>query len=186
MIQTTLHAIFRICQVLEALAIKSHPSIVHCLYAWNFDCRAYMLFPLAGGDLYHFLRTATHPPLTGKFTSWLVHQLRGISDTIRYLHDYELPLISTEDEAPKQRRIGFHHDLKPANILLFDDGDPNSATWKITDFSSRMVVCVGSNSSDSIYNIKPSPGDPIYSAPDFVSEGRVSLILRISGVSGAF
>jgi len=71
------------------------------------------------------------------------------------------------------RRIGFHHDLKPSNILLYG-ADTDNTIWKIGDFGSGAVKYVSSTSRDSIYNRKASTGDPIYSALEYVVEGRVS------------
>ena len=72
------------------------------------------------------------------------------------------------------RRIGFHHDIKPVNVLLFDSDNPKEPIWKLSDFGSGMVSEFKDSDHDSIYNSKPSTGDPIYTAPEFALEGRVS------------
>ena len=72
------------------------------------------------------------------------------------------------------RRIGFHHDIKPVNILLFESDNPTEAIWKLSDFGSGLVSEFKDSDHDSIYNSKPSTGDPIYTAPEFALEGRVS------------
>lgn len=162
------------CEILEALAENPHENIVPCLYSWTYLGLSYMLFPLANGDLYHLLQEKPRPQTTDQFTAWLLRQLRGISDAIRYLHYHEL-LPSTENGERKGQRIGFHHDLKPANILVFRNENSNDTTWKVSDFGSGTVAFFSRDSSQDIYNVKPSTGDPIYSAPEFVSEGKVSL-----------
>lgn len=98
-----------------------------------------MLFPLADLDLYHFMRKGTHPSLTTEFTSWLVRQLGGIRDAIKYLHEYEQYPTNSQHTPAGQRRVGFHHDLKPANVLLNQE-DPNRAVWKISDCGFGTVA----------------------------------------------
>ena len=131
-----------------------------------------MLFPLAKGDLYHLLRE-TNPKLGTNFPTWLLKQTTGLCDAIKYLHDYELPDTSSGNMLYTMRRIGFHHDLKPANILLYGE-DTDKMIWKLGDFGSGAVKYVSSTSRESIYNRKASTGDPIYSAPEYVVEGKVS------------
>jgi serine/threonine protein kinase len=144
-----------------------------------------MLFPLANGDLYHFLRGSASPTLTRRFAGWLIEQTGGLCDAIRYLHDYELPVSASSNGLPSTRRIGFHHDLKPANILLYG-ADVDNTVLKIGDFGSGAVKFVSSIQEDSIYNRKASTGDPIYSAPEYVIEGRVSLPKDIWGLGCIF
>ena len=131
-----------------------------------------MLFPLATGDLHHLLREI-NPKLTTDFATWLLEQTTGLCDAIKYLHDYRLPDTNSSDKPYTMRRIGFHHDLKPANILLYG-ADMNNTIWKLGDFGSGAVRYVSSTSRESIYNRKASTGDPIYSAPEYVVEGKVS------------
>ncbi|KAI9701499.1 MAG: hypothetical protein M1836_001555 [Candelina mexicana] len=135
-----------------------------------------MLFPLAnGGDLYHFLRDAAPPKLTEKFARWLLGQMSGLCDAVRYLHSHELlpNTADSGDEPSPMRRIGFHHDLKPANILIYGT-DFDNVNWKISDFGSGTVKYVSSTCSNSIYNRKASTGDPIYGAPEYLVDGKVS------------
>jgi serine/threonine protein kinase len=70
------------------------------------------------------------------------------------------------DRVPPRPKAGEH--------LTVWRGDPNGAVWKISDFGLGAVSYVDLSSSDKIYNIKPSTGDPIYSPPEFVAEGIVS------------
>jgi serine/threonine protein kinase len=58
------------------------------------------------------------------------------------------------------------------NILLFGT-DHKKTTWKICDFGSGTIKRVAS-SNDSIYTRKASTGDPIYSALEYVADGKVS------------
>lgn len=133
-----------------------------------------MLFPLANGDLYHHLRNTVPSFLNQKVVIWQLEQMWGLCDALRYLHDYELDNTNLFNKPSRpMRRIGFHHDLKPANILLYGVSTEDFV-WKITDFGSGTVKVISTSSEDIIYNRKPSTGDPVYSAPEWVVEGKVS------------
>lgn len=129
-----------------------------------------MLLPLADGDLYHLLRQEKPPKVTQDCIIWLLEQARGLCNALECLHNYNT--LDKDDQESGEQRIGFHHDLKPANILLFGT-DFKKTTWKLCDFGSGTIKRVAS-SNDSIYNRKASTGDPIYSAPEYVVDGKVS------------
>jgi serine/threonine protein kinase len=162
----------RECRVLEGLGLAPHPNIVHLLFHWKLDGYQYILFPLAEGDLDTFLRTTAQPQPTTRFITWYTTQLRGLSGALQYIHNFSLP---TSEGMAVKHRIGFHHDLKPVNILLFKSGgDPAIYEWKISDFGSGFVSDFSDDDQESVYNTKPSTGDPIYTGPEFALEGRVS------------
>ncbi|KAI1111769.1 kinase-like protein [Nemania sp. NC0429] len=164
----------RECEVLEALALVPHRNIVLFLHYWTADSFQYILFPLATGDLYTFLRRSDpQPQLSEQYVQWVVRQLQGLCDALKYIHNHTMPRLSS-DEGLTMGRIGFHHDIKPVNILLFEGDDPAGPIWKLSDFGSGLVSEFKDSDHESIYNSKPSTGDPIYTAPEFALEGRVS------------
>ncbi|KAK3326197.1 kinase-like domain-containing protein [Apodospora peruviana] len=159
--------------ILEALAIPSpHHAIVYHLSSWAAGAASYMLFPLAAGDLHQFLRTEPPPnEITAAFASALLDRIHGIIDAIGFVHDSGV--LELAQHPSPMRRIGFHHDLKPANILLFHD-DAGRVHWKLGDFGSGTARFVPADSTEELYNRKASTGDPVYSAPEYVIDGRVS------------
>ena len=156
--------------ILQALSATPHPHIVQYLNAWSSNDFSYILLPLANGDLYHLLRNTVSLSPTDSSYAWLLAQTRGLCEALKYLHDYEVP---RSNAVTPMWRVGFHHDLKPANILVFGE-TLAASTLKISDFGSGTIKHVSSTLRDSIHNRKASTGDPIYSAPEFVVEGRVS------------
>ncbi|KAL3417615.1 protein kinase domain-containing protein [Phlyctema vagabunda] len=171
--------------ILDALSVEPNAHILLCLQAWTTQGSSYLLFPLADGDLSHLLRSPGPRKLTQfalNFREYgtpdlasanrktdvieIVKQFKGLCGALKYIHDY-----TPRDTNARLRRIGFHHDLKPENILVFDNG-PGS-TWKICDFGSGTVKFVSADSESEIYNRKESTGDPVYSAPEYVIEGKV-------------
>jgi serine/threonine protein kinase len=155
--------------ILEALSVESHDHIALYLGSWSDSDSSYTLFTLANGNLHQLLRQQKPKLSTNSALSWLVAQFKGLCSAISYIHDYCLP--------SGHRRLGFHHDLKPENILLFQDTSktPICTMWAICDFGSGTIVVVPEDEPiPEIYNRKASTGDPIYSAPEYVIEGRVT------------
>lgn len=156
--------------VLDALAAVPHEHIMYFLFTWTAPYASYMLFPLADEDLGHFLTRNPPPANPSEVGWWFVEQMLGTCDAMKYLHEH----ISPPGDDQFTRRIGFHHDLKPANILLFKSDKGDRAIWKTGDFGSGAVKYVSLDSSEELYNRKASTGDPVYSAPEYVVDGRVS------------
>lgn len=121
--------------ILEALAVPfPHHAIVYHLSSWVAGAASYLLFPLAAGDLYQFLRTEPPPrEITAVIAALLLDRIHGIIDAIRFVHDSGV--LELAQHPSPMRRIGFHYDLKPANILLFHD-DAGHVHWKLGDFGS--------------------------------------------------
>ncbi|KAK3366647.1 kinase-like domain-containing protein [Lasiosphaeria ovina] len=137
--------------ILEALAVPfPHHAIVYHLSSW-----------VAGAASY----------ITAAFAAPLLDRIHGIIDAIRFVHDSGV--LELAQHPSPMRRIGFHHDLKPANILLFHD-DAGHVHWKLGDFGSGTARFVPADSTEELYNRKASTGDPVYSAPEYVIDGRVS------------
>lgn len=146
------------------------------LCSWKDENTSYILFPLAQIDLKQFLRDAPGENVTDAFQYGLLCQVRGLCDALEFLHNGSstlVPILNPEIEGCC--RIGFHHDLKPANILLFGPAEKGLLRWKLADFGSGDLVHIPADSSDTIYNVKPSTGDPTYGAPEFATQGQVSL-----------
>jgi len=80
---------------------------------------------------------------------------------------------------------GFHHDLKPQNILVFADDDDKDRVPSLTefvltisDFGAAKIKLIISHSQsgieDSYKQIEFVRGDPVYSAPDHILEQKTS------------
>ncbi|KAK0736641.1 kinase-like domain-containing protein [Apiosordaria backusii] len=158
---------------LESLAVPApHAAIVYHLSSWIADTASYMLFPLASGDLHRFLHTEPPPnEITADIAAPLLDRVHGLLDALRFIHDSGVLRLP---EYPRPvRRIGFHHDLKPANVLIFQD-NAGRTHWKLGDFGSGTARFVPAEFHEELYNRKASTGDPVYSAPEFAVDGRVS------------
>ena len=131
------------------LAQLNHPNIVKVFGAFEALGTAYYVMPWVGGQE---LQTAA--PASGVITeSWLLPILRTLLSTLEYLHGRNI----------------YHRDVKPANILLTEDGIP-----VLIDFgtaraiiSDRSATHVGSPGYSPIEQItargKRGPWTDVYS-----------------------
>jgi serine/threonine protein kinase len=76
---------------------------------------------------------------------------------------------------PQPRQTGgFHHDLKPPNILAFNDPETGRPIFKITDFGTAKLdfVLASKSRSHATYETQQFAGDSIYGAPDYSQQKR--------------
>ena len=73
----------------------------------------------------------------------MLEQVAGLCDAVRYLHDDEVQRRNSTHEMSTIPRIGFHHDLKPATILLHGT-NMEYAVWKVGDCGSGAVKYISS------------------------------------------
>ena len=120
----------------ETLRKRSHKHIVPLLASWrhhSVESEFYMvaklnlLFPYSRIDLERWLKLSKPPPdwqgVHGKtLKDYVYRSMMSLCDAVAYLHTAIAGLISS------------HHDLKPANILLF------GRDWKIADFGRTHLI----------------------------------------------
>ncbi|KAI1617984.1 bacterial alpha-L-rhamnosidase-domain-containing protein [Exophiala viscosa] len=110
-----------------------HMAILMPLAMWEqTDPRSehlYLLYPKARANLKQYLREYHTPPSLEKdFVLHLISQLYNIADALKLIHH----LQPSEQEG---RMVVWHHDIKPENILVFDDG-----SWRISRVGSATVT----------------------------------------------
>lgn len=137
-----------------------------------------MLFPLADCNLAQYLKNPS-PAQDKEHVSWLFRQLFELADAVDQIHilapiDPDLP-VSDGLKPPQPRQTGgFHHDLKPPNILAFTDPETGRPVFKITDFGTAKLdfVLASKSRSHATYETQHFAGDPIYGAPDYSQHKR--------------
>ena len=131
------------------LAQLNHPNIVKVLGAFEALGTAYYVMPWVGGK--ELQKAAPAPDAISE--SWLLPILRTMLSTLEYLHGNNI----------------YHRDVKPANILLTEDGEP-----VLIDFgtaraiiSERSATHIGSAGYSPIEQItargKRGPWTDVYS-----------------------
>jgi serine/threonine protein kinase len=127
---------------------------------YTFGDEINMVFPYLEGNLEKLLYTDWLPSNVNhdeQFpNNWISRGLLGLADGLRIIHNPPTQLHLAE----KGTIVGFHFDLKPANILITADG-----TFKITDFGQALIklVKVGEISSGGVPHLG---GDPRYAPPE--------------------
>lgn len=88
-----------------------HPNILPLLTSYTYNDVPNFLLPLVeGGDLEQFLN-AKHRPKDFAEDIRFYDALSGLASALETLHDYK-------SDVPDKEMIGYHHDLKPKNVLV--------------------------------------------------------------------
>ncbi|KAA8903438.1 kinase-like domain-containing protein [Sphaerosporella brunnea] len=142
-------------ECLRILDHLRHPNIIQLLGSYTYRDSHYFLFPLFQLDLEHFLKLDDRFGHFDKdFTFFTA--LQGLSSAIEKVHSLNL---RTSDHDIELERIGYHHDIRPANVLV----DSNS--FFLADFGlARMKP----GDKDSKTKWKSGLGD--YVAPECIDE----------------
>jgi len=111
-------------ECLQILDHLRHPNIVPLFASYSYRGYHHFLFPLLPMNLEHFLQL---PERFGEFKNDLTFctALQGISSALETVHSLNL---NARDHDMELGRIGYHHDLKPANVLV------DSRTFYLADF----------------------------------------------------
>jgi len=136
--------------ILRALCQRHHVSqhLIELLATFSWRGQNYLIFPWADGDLEDYWERTTP---TAAMSQWLLEQLKGLLDALKTIHNYETTLGSimpherstspqngpgVSDRPDHLRLIGRHGDIKPSNILWFNQHPSNNrfGILKITDF----------------------------------------------------
>ncbi|KAI4109377.1 MAG: hypothetical protein L6R37_000534 [Teloschistes peruensis] len=169
-------------RVLDELRKHSNDSSDHIathLATWTQDGRYYMLFPYAQCNLGQYMRRISFGNPTKRNTLWFLRQLVGLATALRQIHNLsgaESPAASSINllaPAVKDlRKSGWHHDLRPENILYFRNKSYDDGEFYIADFGSGKVHTYRSGPAS---NNTPSPnGTQTYEPPEFAKEGKTS------------
>ncbi|KKY28432.1 putative protein kinase domain-containing protein [Phaeomoniella chlamydospora] len=151
-------------KMLEQLAEHPHPHIhVHLaafMYKGSED--SYVLFPYAKTNLQALMEQYTKPAShTAKPVEWLLSQVAGLAGALAQIHDLRMGPDRTE---------GIHHDIKPANVLLFTT-QPGPMRWddcqlKLADFGcGKLQKLIAREGRDTIYTYTPR-GTITYHGPE--------------------
>jgi hypothetical protein len=133
-------------ETLRALSSLKHPHLVDLLGAFKYCKKYHLVFPLASGSLHNFL-IQYDPRSDRSLIPWIWGQLAGIADGLHHLHTGPDEQTTVKDPLPEKERptlqepqrdkFGYHHDIKPDNILCFPlkrEGEEGRTVWKIADF----------------------------------------------------
>ncbi|KAL8776006.1 MAG: hypothetical protein Q9194_003448 [Teloschistes cf. exilis] len=159
--------------------LRKHPNdhIATHLATWTQDGKYYMLFPYAQCNLGQYMRRIPFGDPTKRKTLWFLRQLLGLASALRQIHNLsgaENPATSSTKLLPPEdknlRKSGYHHDLRPENILYFRTHSYDDGEFYIADFGSGKVHTYRSGS----INTRSPNGHPTYEPPEFAKESKTS------------
>jgi serine/threonine protein kinase len=158
--------------MLHELRRYPHNHIVVHLTSWIQEDKYYLLFPYASCNLREYMKRNPKPTLNKKFVVWILRQFRGLADAVRNVHnlrEYSPRSQNASLDVPKQPGFqqGYHHDIKPENILFFEGKVPEDARLKLADFGLGKVhnLRSGSRFKDS-RKTGLTGAFPTYEAPE--------------------
>ena len=143
-----------------------HPHVVELLATYEIDGQFCMLFPWAEQNLHEFW---TRSDLGSLDVNWHRRQIAGLASGLASIHN-NMPakkslLLQALPEKDRRIRGGWHHDLKPSNILFFQPGalaDGNEESrFMISDFGTG-----GFRKYDEAPGPIPYIGSTTYEAPE--------------------
>lgn len=151
--------------LLEALRTLKHPNILELLASYTHDTITNLLFPQAEMDLHKFFASAESVTTSRNL---LYSGMYGLSDALRCIHNFSFKDSSTDFSA-----VGFHHDLKPKNILM------RGGIFMISDFGVARLKPAGETSKTySTGRADDYTGPEVFDHID-LSKGRVGRALDI-------
>lgn len=133
-------------ECLRILGYMRHPNVVHFLASFTHLGRQHLLFPRYEMDLAKIF-TLTDRPGYFKNISRIYLGLQGVTSALEMVHNCSLQRYDG-DKGPK--RIGYHHDIRPENILV------DSETFLLADFG---FACLKDENEASQTRWKAGLGD---------------------------
>lgn len=146
---------------LRAISAQGHPNIIELLSVYECGDEYTFVFPYVEHNLHDVLHKDWTPERFAAAsartldTHWLWNQTVQVASGLKTIHNPTKQYAGATNDSPV---IGFHFDLKPANILVTSDG-----TLQITDFGQALIKFVGAE--DATYGINRG-GSPVYQAPE--------------------
>lgn len=147
--------------LVDAIGLKhTHIIEVKAIITWTGKGKYFMFQWADGGNLRDFYRRVPRPNLSGTLMKEIVRQLMGLADALNTLHNYK----KHDKDAGSYR----HGNLKPENILRFEDGT-ETGSLKISDMGLAKPYF------DETGLRGPTTtryGTPLYEPPEVILESK--------------
>ncbi|KAH9241064.1 hypothetical protein K456DRAFT_1806554, partial [Colletotrichum gloeosporioides 23] len=103
-----------------------HEHLIHLLLSYEIGTKMFMIFPGAKYNLEEFWersKSTEELPRSPEILIWLIQQCKGLAAGLCKVHDYQ------------GQSEGRHGDIKPKNILLFEDSQNALGRLVLADFT---------------------------------------------------
>lgn len=126
-----------------------HEHLTTLIACWMQDDAIFMMRPYASMNLEQFLDHYPRPTFHKDWILGFLDQLHGICDGLRTIHNLVSPW---HDDNSQYLRLGcqgcnhsFTADVKPENILIFENSQQTVGTWRLSDFESMHCKISGAS-----------------------------------------
>lgn len=124
----------REAETLRKFSDGTYLHLISLLATYQQHKRFYLVFPCARGDLKdYWSRQNRQPTMDIETVQWVAKQCCGIAEGLGQVHRY-VSIYSRQCGVSTENLYGKHGDIKPENILWFEDRQHPKGILKITDF----------------------------------------------------
>ncbi|KAI8934449.1 hypothetical protein NX059_009181 [Plenodomus lindquistii] len=155
--------------LLFLLRSLENDNIVRLITSYTQNGFCNLVFPVADRDLHDLLLDPDRPTWCTEPTL-AFDSLRGLVNGLHYLHNFS-PRAKTAEDTERVTRHGYHHDIKPRNVLV------QGSRLILADFGLANMKDVH---EDTKTEAKPHP--PTYGAP----EARDGVSLKSRSIGRAY
>ncbi|EXJ76509.1 serine/threonine protein kinase [Cladophialophora psammophila CBS 110553] len=143
--------------MLERIFHEGHPHLVTHITGRTQNQEHYILYPRAIRNLRSHMNGHDPPAHNSVNVAWLLRQFHGLASALRSIHEMkeETPTNPSQAssstiavESQNHFVFGYHHDIKPENILLFEHVKERNPMFKLSDFGARRFHSMPKNNFD--------------------------------------
>ncbi|KAJ0162356.1 hypothetical protein CTA2_4697 [Colletotrichum tanaceti] len=153
----------------KSAGVSEHPHLTRLLATWSQDGKWSLLFPWAQGNLNGFWEKMSTPKRSPRLAQWVSKQCLGLAEGLRRIH---------KSRSDPKRQWGIHGDIKPQNILWFDDPNDDQGILAISDFGFTRF-----HGEETRSNALPVGLSPTYRAPEYDTINKISRAADIWALS---
>ena len=174
--------------MLSALAVRNHPHLIRLLATYKFKGHYHLVFPHATFNLRGYWNQTGVPHWNRETFLWSLNQLSGIASGLNAIHNFraivplgsqpanltlQIPSGGKLKVAESEEKFGRHGDIKPENILWFNEleGVSEEGILQIADMGLGRFHRLDSRSKVDPRGIS---GSPTYSPPEIALDLPVS------------
>lgn len=157
---------------------KDAEHLVPLQLAYKHGHSYFLVFPWADGNLKEFWKNVPAEPSSPDCAVWLFRQCYGIARGLRKIHHLgTIPTGNLDDELPEifaydNKQWGRHGDIKPENILWFENYDEHRDFLVISDFGLTQFNSADSRSKVPQETVPGATGT--YKAPELDLDEDIS------------
>ncbi|RSL56406.1 hypothetical protein CEP54_008831 [Fusarium duplospermum] len=158
---------------------KGHKHLIPLLLSYQLSGKCFMVFPWAQGNLAEFWKNNPSNAASRDDSYWFIRQCEGLASGLSKVHKHDSWLLrqSSVGDASQadSRNRGRHGDIKPENILWFEQAGASRGHLVVADFTLMRF-----HSKDTVnYTEAREVGfSPTYCPPEVDEGSQISVSQR--------